>query len=88
MSLEPRLVRTITPSLKMELRKSEWKYIPTMLSEAYYTNENGKELITVRPNPAYENTNDRDIAYQFSALNGTCEGIEFWSVVKKKGKLL
>lgn len=81
--ISEQLKELIIPNLKMHMDEEDWKYIPEMFSEVYWTTFGGVDRVTLKPHPEAGS-----IAVQFSPLNGAYIEITDWDYIKKIGKLV
>lgn len=81
--IDDRLKELIKPQLMIHLDHQDWRFIDDMFSEAYVTNFEGIERVTLKPHPQAGN-----IAMQFMTLNGTFIELTDWDYIKAKGQKL
>lgn len=80
--ISEKLTEKILPYLKMDIPKRYHYMINSLLMETYLVHHNGLDLVCIRsPDTPY-------LCLRYNALNGAYYDIEFWDIVKKKGKLL
>lgn len=84
--IDDKLKRKILPNLKLEMPKREWCFIEEMFSEVYLTNENGHDIISLKPPSNYVPLEGQmRLTMQFYALNGAYYAVDDWEYVKQKG---
>ena len=87
--IDEKLKRKIMPNLKLELPKQDWRFIEDMFSEVYLTNENGHNVVSLKPPSNYVPLEGQmRLTMQFYVINGAYFGIDDWEYIKMRGTKL